>query len=395
MSEPAKQFDVNSEPSLSNVAMTGNGAGITSFRNSIPSTSVNQNSGPPVLPPRPDMALQPSYGMTSSYGMNSYGGMGGSYGLGGSYGMGGSYGLGGSYGMGGYGSYGYGGLGGGYGMGGMGGYGGYNRFGGPMYGEMENRFIQIAEENSRPAFDSIQSFVNAVGSVAMMLENTFFALTSSFRAILGVAENFGRLRSLFAQFWSTFAVVRTLNWLVRKLMVILGIRTENEFKAWAQAVAATQAGTATPEQRARGSTWPILMFFGVIAAAPYIVLKMMSGLSKSINERLNDPTTWQNPLRAVAQYDFQATSPQEINFSANQVLNLAPQHLQGHLWNSGWLMGSTDRQHAGLVPVNYIKVIKPTNSNDNQNTTTTSSESKDKIADPAFNDLDKYYGNEL
>lgn len=47
---------------------------------------------------------------------------------------------------------------------------------------------------------------------------------------LGVAENFGRLRSLFAQFWSTFAVVRSLNWLVRKLLVMLGIRTEDEFK---------------------------------------------------------------------------------------------------------------------------------------------------------------------
>ncbi|XP_059055733.1 peroxisomal membrane protein PEX13 [Achroia grisella] len=387
MSEPAKQFDLNSEPSLSNAAIAPNGVGIPSFRNPVPPPSVSQNVGPPVLPPRPDMALQPSYGMTPSYGMNSFGGMGGSYGLGGSYGMGG-------YG----GSYGYGGYGGGYGMGGMGsiggmGYGGYNRYGG-MYGDMENRFIQMAEENSRPAFDSIQSFVNAVGSVAMMLENTFFALTSSFRAILGVAENFGRLRSLFAQFWSTFAVVRSLNWLVRKLMVILGIRTENEFKAWAQAVAATQSGVASPEQRARGSSWPILMFFGVVAAAPYIVLKMMSGLSNSINERLNDPTTWQNPLRAVAQHDFQATSPQEINFTANQVLNLAPQHLQGHLWNSGWLMASTDKQHAGMVPVNYIKVIKPTNPNeDNQNVTT--NESKEKTVEPTFNELDKFYGNEL
>lgn len=48
-----------------------------------------------------------------------------------------------------------------------------------------SRFIQLAEESSRPAFDSIQSLVNAVGSVAMMLESTFFALTTSFRAILG------------------------------------------------------------------------------------------------------------------------------------------------------------------------------------------------------------------
>ncbi|KAL0811937.1 hypothetical protein ABMA28_009343 [Loxostege sticticalis] len=380
MSEPAKEFEVNSDPSLSNAGATRDLGNVPSFRNPVPSTSTASPVGPPALPPRPDLGMQQSYGMNQGY---SYGGMGG-------YGMGTMGGYGG-YGMGAMG--GYGGYGGGYGMGGMGmgsPYGGYSSFR-PMYGDMESRFIQMAEENSRPAFDSIQSFVNAVGSVAMMLENTFFALTSSFRAILGVAENFGRLRSLFAQFWSTFAVVRSLNWMVRKLMVLMGIRTECEFKAWAEAVAATQAGTATPEQRAKGSSWPILMFFGVVVAAPYLVLKMLNGLSTSINERLNDPTTWQNPLRAVAQHDFAATSPQELSFSANQVLTLAPQHLQTQLWNTGWLMATADRQHAGLVPVNYIKVIKPTN----QVEGTQSNETAEKPAGPSIAELDKFYGQEL
>ncbi|KAI5638399.1 hypothetical protein NE865_09033 [Phthorimaea operculella] len=279
MSEPAKQFDAISDPSLSNVGMTP-GIDGPSFRNPIPSTSTGVTAMAPALPPRPDLSMQ-NYGMNQGY--SSYG-MGNSYGMGGYGGMG-SYGMG-SYGMGGYGGMGSYGMGmGGYGMGGMG-YGGYNRFGaGPYGGDIESRFIQIAEENSRPAFDSIQSLVNAVGSIAMMLENTFFALTSSFRAILGVAENFGRLRSLFAQFWSTFAVIRSINWLIRKLMVMLGIRTEAEFKAWAEAVQATNNGVATPEQQAKGTYWPVLLFFGVIAAAPYIVLKMITGLSSNINER--------------------------------------------------------------------------------------------------------------
>ncbi|XP_045488586.1 peroxisomal membrane protein PEX13 [Pieris rapae] len=345
MVEPGKQFDVHSTPTLSNVATIQ--PDVPMFRNPIPSTSTGV-LGPPALPPRPEIA-QPGY-------MNS-----GMYGMGGSYGMGGygGYGYGYGGGMGGYGmsSYGMGGMGG---IGGMAPYGSYNRH--PM--DIENRFIQMAEESSRPAFDSIQSIVNAVGSVAMMLESTFFALTSSFRAILGVAENFGRLRTLFAQFWSTFAVVRSLNWLIRKLLVLLGIRTECEFKAWAEAVQTTQTGVATPEQKAKGSSWPILLFLGVIAAAPYIVLKMVNGLSSSINERLHDPHTWQNPLRAVGQHDFQATTPQELSFNANQVITLAPQHLQGHLWNSGWLMATTDKQFAGLVPVNYIKVIKPMENTD-------------------------------
>ncbi|XP_046973516.1 peroxisomal membrane protein PEX13 [Vanessa cardui] len=382
MSEPAK-LNGNSDPTLSNAGVMGTGE-VPSFRNPIPSTSfINNNIGPPVLPPRPDFSTQPGYGMNSGYG---YGGLGGSYGMGyGGTGYGYS-GMGAGYGMG---------MGMGMGMGGMNSYGGYNRYG-PMYGDIESRFIQMAEDSSRPAFDSIQSVVNAVGSIAMMLENTFFALTSSFRAILGVAENFGRLRSLFAQFWSTFAVVRSLNWLVRKLLVLLGIRTECEFKAWAEAVAASQNGSASPEQRAKGSSWPILLFFGVIAAAPYIVLKMLNGLSTSINERLQDPHTWQNPLRAIAQHDFQATSPQEISFNANQVLSIAPQHLQGNLWNSGWLMASSDRQTAGLVPVNYIKVVKPTNQSENDNNQNLTSKPTDNPApEQCTAELEKYYGQEL
>lgn len=110
---------------------------------------------------------------------------------------------------------------------------------------------------------------------------------------------------------------------------------------------------------------------------------------------MQDPNTWQNPLRAVAQYDFQATSPQEISFSANQVLTLAPQHLQGHLWNSGWLMGTADRQFAGLVPVPYIKVIKPANPNDNENQTMTNDKVSKEETNDKLNDLEKYYGQEL
>lgn len=133
----------------------------------------------------------------------------------------GGYGMGlGGYSAGGYGTggYGYGSMG--YGMGGFGGYGGnyggYNRFGGMNSNDPEQRFIQMAENSSRPAFESIESLVSAIGNIASMLDSTFFALTSSFRAILGVAANFGRLRTVFAQFWTTFAIFRGLKWIYRK-----------------------------------------------------------------------------------------------------------------------------------------------------------------------------------
>lgn len=166
---------------------------------------LQQNMSAPPVPPRPYSNTQQSSMYSSPMGMygnsmysNSY--MGGAYSP---YGMS-------PYGMNRYGMYGGGG-GGMYGSG-MGMYG--NQMHDPM--DPENRFIQLAEESSRPAFQSIESLVMAIGNIAAMLDSTFFALTSSFRAILGVAANVGQLRGVFAQFWSTFALIRGVSWLYRK-----------------------------------------------------------------------------------------------------------------------------------------------------------------------------------
>lgn len=167
-----------------------------------------QQTTVPALPPRP-------FGPTTSMMSNQMGMYGG-----GMYGTS-------MYGGGGYSSYGISPYSmGSYGMGGYNRFGGGGMFSGGAYGcrdpmDAENRFIQLAEESSRPAFQSIESLVMAIGNIAAMLDSTFFALTSSFRAILGVAANFGRLRGVFAKFWSTFALVRGITWLYKKYTSIL------------------------------------------------------------------------------------------------------------------------------------------------------------------------------
>lgn len=180
--------------------------------------SVPSAQGPPPVPPRPYCPSQAMmYNQMSPYsgGMYGAGGLMGTMGgmLGG---FGGGYGAAGySGGFGGYNRYGGGGMygGGGYGAG----YGAGAGYGGGMNpSDPEQRFIQLAEETSRPAFQSIESLVMAFGNIASMLDSTFFALTNSFRAVLGVAANFGRLRSVFAQFWSTFALFRAITWMYRK-----------------------------------------------------------------------------------------------------------------------------------------------------------------------------------
>lgn len=194
-----------------------------------PIGTIRTSQPPPALPPRPFQQQQQSYGSYgggSMYGNSFYGSPYNSYGYGsGLNSFGGGFGS--SYGgYGGYGNYGS------YG-------GGYNRFGNANENPMdpENRFIQIAEESSRPAFQSIESLVGAIGNIASMLDSTFFAITSSFRAILGVAANFGRhllikiskfctmlsfpgrLRGVFGQFWQSFAIFRGLSWLFNKYVI--------------------------------------------------------------------------------------------------------------------------------------------------------------------------------
>nr|CAD7201671.1 unnamed protein product [Timema douglasi] len=150
-------------------------------------------------------------GMGSYNSMGSYGGYGGSGGFGG---------YGGSGGYGGYGSYGgYGGFPGGYGM---------NRFGQMPSNDPENRFIRIAEDSTRPAFQTLESMVQAFGSVSFMMESTFHAVYNTFRAVMGVAEHLGRMRAVFGQVFSTVAVYRFLLWAYRKFLYILELFVDND-----------------------------------------------------------------------------------------------------------------------------------------------------------------------
>lgn len=270
-----------------------------------------------------------------------------------------------------YGSYGngYGSLSGGlngYGMttaGGYGSYGGYgmNRYGYNLSGnDPESRFIQMAEESSRPAFQSIESLVHAFGSVSFMLESTFNAMYSSFRAVLGVAENFGRLRTLFGQFFSTFAVLRSLQWLYKKLLYLIGLRRDNPTREaiWQQVAAAgASGGVDVKDSRA---SWPILMFLGIMMSGPYLVWKLVNSLSSVQTINRHNPKEWKQckdpSFSAIALYDFVAASEKEISLNAGQSLMLAPQELQPRNVK-GWLLATDDGNRVGYVPFNYIKIF--------------------------------------
>lgn len=298
----------------------------------------SQNVGSPIIPGRPSPVLPPR--PSSSFGssaVNSYSAM--PYGFS-SYNSP-------------YGSY-----------GGFGGYrsnmyGGYNNFNSmtdysSLYtrDDHERRFIQYAEENSRQTFASVESVVRAFNSLAMMLDNTFFAMTSSFRAILGVAENFGRLRTMFGHIWYSVNVFRFLSWFYRKVRQMLGLKVSRSSTSLAWTEAAANGPSPAPPS---GSSWPTLAFLGVIVSAPYIISKFLPKYEDKL-----DPANWKSPgIKAKVCFDFIATSPNELTVHTNDNITLAPTYIQEelHLKNTGWAYAVLNGK-SGVVPLNYIIISK-------------------------------------
>lgn len=311
--------------------------GIGSFQGASGRTATNC---PPPLPPRPDQLTgRPVNRFTPYSGLSNYSsGYGYSYSpySGGSpyYGGGGMYG-----GLGSYGS--------------RLGYGNSDYYG---YDGGGDNFIQMAEESSRPAFQSIESIVQAFGSVSMMLESTYAAVYSSFRAVIGVAEHFSHLRNHLAQIVSTLALVRTLRWLYRKALYLLGISWEDPSSegAWKAANKAAKDSLEEMDLKADKSSWPILMFLSVVLGAPWLIWRVLSSVNKE-----KKPEKWMSGddehFVSFALFDFQGESVKELSFKAGQKVILAPKALQPRF--RGWMLGSVDGKSSGLLPASYVRIL--------------------------------------
>ena len=336
--------DITPNPLRSSILTTGSSAAPATLPFPYDPTNANRypTTAPPVppRPGRPDTRLDyPSSGyMGGQYGYSpytqhysGYGGYGGSLG-----GYGGSLG-------------GYGGSLGGYG-GGLGGYEG-----------SESSFVRDAQEGTLSAFSAIETIVRAVGSVALMLESTYMALSTSFRAILGLAEHFSRLKSsLLGAISGLSFLSRARSWLHR-LLVLLRVRSplrDAEFDSvWRSAALAgeiTRVEQLAPEQKF--SLWPFLSFFTIILALPYLLWRLTKSFSAGPGEE--DSLLWsegkEEHVLLKANHAFSTQSPRELSFNEGDILIAAPKHKQPHV--RGWLLASVD-QKVGLIPANYMSIV--------------------------------------
>jgi peroxin-13 len=148
--------------------------------------------------------------------------------------------------------------GGGYGGGGYGGGGygsSYNRLGSYGGQTTSSPFVRRAEESSQAAFQSVESIVHAFGSISMMLESTHFAMLNTFRAVLGAADHFSRLKSSLIGAAGAIAIFKTIKTLCKKLLYILGLirNTGVENEVWTEAHSSVVAA-ASGEGKDRKAT---------------------------------------------------------------------------------------------------------------------------------------------
>jgi len=169
----------------------------------------------------------------------------------------------------------------------------YSMYGGGMYGRFNMNqfgstgfaddspggFVQQAELSSRQAFQSIESVVRAVVSVAAMLESTFQAVYSSFRAVISVADHMSQLRSYFARIISALAVLRSLRWLISKLLVVLRLRQplNTDEQLWSE-YHSDIAANSDAMLDTKHVNWPVVLFFMITIGGPWLLWKFLSSL---------------------------------------------------------------------------------------------------------------------
>ena len=118
-----------------------------------------------------------------------------------------------------------------------------------------------------------------------MLESTFHAVHSSFHAVLGVAEHFTKMKMQVSQIFSAIAAVRMIKYIYKKFLYLFGLASNNpKFgeAVWNSAAKEVGSGLVSDlisDQDIKQSVrWPILMYLGLVFAAPYIIWRLLRPL---------------------------------------------------------------------------------------------------------------------
>ncbi|KAF8126162.1 Peroxin 13, N-terminal region-domain-containing protein [Boletus edulis] len=366
MASPPKPWErAGSQPTASSLPSTT----MAATSSTIPTSSASE---PPSAPARPASFSNPStstpsyatttspYNAFSSY--SPYSRLGSTYSPYGSNMYGGGLGYGG---MGGMGGYGYGG-----GMnsmyGGMPGIGGMGMYPGMGMDPNNPSLTQTLETTTQHTFSLLQSIVQTFTGVAQMLESTFMATHSSFFAMVGVIEQFNRLRDALGSVLGLFGLVR---WMKELITGRPSSSMHGEFREFINGRPVQGPGPPAPKP----SKKPLVFFFLAIIGVPYA----MSKLIKILNERAQQQQQSQVGTQsgsldpsmlsfARALYPFTPASPSELALKENEIVAIMGKldpttgmEVDPRLEvESEWWRGRTRDGREGWFPRKWVEILE-------------------------------------
>lgn len=204
-------------------------------------------------------------------------------------------------------------------------------------------------------FQSIQTLVQAFSHISMMLESTYMAVNSSFRAVMEVGDHFIRIKDGLSGALSITSIFDIIKYFYRRVLYMFNL--VNQDQIWSDSLenatnVIEKGKRAILDQESSQSSWPMLMFLGVAIGAPYMMYKFQKPETKSTKWMTKEDSHY----IAEALYDFETTQPNEIPLKAGQRVIIAPKQQQPAV--KDWLLATTDGQKSGLVPMNYVKIKK-------------------------------------
>eukprot|EP00102_Acyrthosiphon_pisum_P018477 XP_008190254.1 PREDICTED: peroxisomal membrane protein PEX13-like [Acyrthosiphon pisum] len=192
----------------------------------------------------------------------------------------------------------------------------------------------------------------------MLLESTFTAMQISFQALLGVAENFTRLRTFMMKLYSTIVSFKLARWFLTKLFYLLkmvrgdrGSNTEDDL--W---TALSSADNNKEMISSDGRSWPLVIFTGLLVTTPYLVYKLLNSVTPESVPSVNN-TLPSNMNIDTAQCDL---DPKTIPLVKGKSF-LTSQENIALAREAGWLLVDNFDRKQGCVPLVAVKARKTKN----------------------------------